>query len=169
MRTFRRLYQPGGTYFFTVVTANRWPCFDNADNVRLLGDALQCTRSSHPFDSLAIVVMPDHLHCLWKLMPDDADFSLRWQLVKKRFTANLSAASPHTSRRTIWQPRFWEHLIRDAEDFGRHLDYLHYNPVKHGLAATPSAWPYSTFKRYVRTGVYAPDWAADSANRLRNT
>lgn len=155
MRTFRRLYQPGGTYFFTVVTANRWPCFDNADNVRLLGDALRCTRSSHPFDSLAIVVMPDHLHCLWKLMPDDADFSLRWQLVKKRFTANLSAASPHTSRRTIWQPRFWEHLIRDAEDFGRHLDYLHYNPVKHGLAATPSAWPYSTFKRYVRTGVYA--------------
>src|ERR1035437_4744711 len=83
MRTFRRLYQPGGTYFFTVVTANRWPCFDNADNVRLLGDALRCTRSSHPFDSLAIVVMPDHLHCLWKLMPDDADFSLRWQLVKK--------------------------------------------------------------------------------------
>ena len=90
-------------------------------------------------------------------MPDDADFSLRWQLVKKRFTAKLRAASPRTSRRTIWQPRFWDHLIRNEADFGRHLDYLHYNPVKHGFAAIPGDWPHSTFLRYVRRGVYTPD------------
>lgn len=158
MRTFRRLYQPGGPYFFTVVTADRWPCFDNVDNVRLLGEALRRTRASHPFVSHAIAVMPDHLHCIWTLPPGDADFSLRWQLIKKRFADNARRASTWTSKRTIWQPRFWEHVIRDAIDLGHHLDYLHYNPVKHGLVATPAAWPYSTFARYVRAGVYASEW-----------
>jgi putative transposase len=166
MRTYRRLYEAGGTYFFTVVTAARWPCFDDRQHVRMLGDAWRRTRASHAFTSLAIAVMPDHLHCIWTLPPGDADFSLRWELIKKRFADNLRCGSEQAPK-AIWQPRFWEHLIRDDDDLTRHLDYVHYNPVKHGHAATPAAWPYSSFERYVRAGRYAPDWGADPPTPAR--
>jgi putative transposase len=165
MRTWRRHYEAGGTYFFTVVTARRWPCFTTPWHVRLLGDAFRHTRAAHPFASDAIVVLPDHLHCICTLPPADTDFSLRWQLIKKHFTANLRAADTRLPSR-IWQPRFWEHRIRDDADLGRHLDYLHYNPVKHGLAAAPGQWPYSTFIRHVRRGVYGPDWGAAAPPRI---
>ena len=159
MRTYRRVYEKGGTYFFTVVTAGRWPCFDEVDHVRMLGDALRRTRLVHRFDSIAMVVLPDHLHCIWRLPEGDDDFSLRWELVKKRFTSAIRNG-PSIVRKKIWQPRFWEHRIRDEADFVRHLDYVHYNPVKHGHAVSPGAWPHSTFARCVKGGMYPPDWGA---------
>lgn len=164
MRTYRRLYSEGGTYFFTVVTNARWPCFARADRVRMLGAALRGTRSRHPFETVAIVVLPDHLHAIWTLPPGDTDFSLRWQLVKKRFARMLNAVEP--ARERPWQPRFWEHRIRNDDDMRRHVDYIHYNPVKHGLAATPAAWPHSSFTRHVRAGTYARDWGASPPHGL---
>jgi putative transposase len=160
MRTYQRLCREGGIYFFTVVTADRWPCFAVASHLQGLGNALRRVRAGHPFETQAIVVLPDHLHCIWQLPPGDSDFSLRWQLVKKHFANNL-----HTKRR-IWQPRFWEHLIRDEDDMDRHMDYIHYNPVKHGLAATPAEWPHSSFMRLVRVGMYPLDWGASAPSRI---
>jgi len=162
MRTWRRLYREGGTYFFTVVTHDRWPCFDRIDRVRKLGDALRIVRERHPFGTAAIVVLPDHLHCIWTLPANDADFSLRWQLVKKQFARDLRGGQ------RIWQPRFWEHLIRDEDDMARHMDYIHYNPVKHGLSASAAAWPHSSFARHVRNGLYAPMWGSSMPANVRD-
>jgi putative transposase len=112
--------------------------------------------------------MPDHLHCIWTLPTGDSDYSARWSLIKRsvaRFSADVTLdpalRNPsHRKRResTIWQRRFWEHLIRDDVDFARHLDYIHYNPVKHGHVTRATDWPYSTIHRYVREGVYPIDW-----------
>jgi putative transposase len=156
VRTYRRIYREGGKYFFTVVTSDRWPCFEHVGRVRALGNALRRVRATHPFETVAIVVLPDHLHCIWKLPSGDLDFSLRWQLVKKKFANSLQ------TRRRIWQPRFWEHLIRNEDDMDRHMDYIHYNPVKHGLAATPAEWPHSSFRHQVRIGAYPLDWGASA-------
>lgn len=159
MRRYQRAYEKGGTYFFTVVTAGRWPCFEADGHVRLLGAAMRRTRTTHSFETIAMVVMPDHLHCVWRLPPRDDDFSLRWELIKKRFTIDLRKTSA-VAPKQIWQPRFWEHRIRDAADFARHVDYVHYNPVKHGYVDSPGDWSASTFSRFVRAGVYQPDWGA---------
>ena len=110
--------------------------------------------------------MPDHLHCIWTLPIDDTDFSQRWSQIKhrvsyacgERYRIQQSTARMRRGDGTIWQRRFIEHRIRDDVDMQRHLDYIHYNPVKHGYAAHAHAWPYSTFGRYVKTGVYAWDW-----------
>ena len=155
MRNWKRLRVAGGTYFFTVVTAGREPCFGDPLHVRRLGDALRQTRASHPFTMDALVVLPDHLHCIWTLPAHDPDYSLRWELVKKRCSAGLREISPLMAGRRIWQPRFWEHRIRDEGDLRRHLDYIHYNPVKHGHVANPGTWPYSSFGRFVRARVYS--------------
>jgi putative transposase len=126
--------------------------------VRLLARALRSTRASHPFTTQAIVVLPDHLHTIRTLPHDDADFSLRWELVKKRFTKQLNLDVGSERPKALWQARFWEHLIRDERDLAFHLDYVHYNPVKHGYAECAHDWTYSTFPRYVRDGRYSPDW-----------
>jgi len=120
----------------------------------------------HPFETIAICVLPDHLHCIWRLPPGDHDYPMRWRLIKSRFSKSLPRThDPRAGRRKgergIWQRRFWEHLIRDAEDFDRHVDYIHWNPVKHGLVAAPEDWPYSTFhdwtKEYGRPINVPPD------------
>ncbi len=113
--------------------------------------------------------MPDHLHCIWTLPPDDADFSTRRRLGKTRFTQHCPDALRHTpdaarrknGEQAIWQHRYWEHRIRDQTDFARHVDYIHYNPVKHGLSRSPVEWPYSSFGHHVKAGVYAQDWGSD--------
>ena len=155
MPEYRRVRVPGGTYFFTVVTYDRRPILCQ-DACRLaLRAAIQETRVRFPFESPAWVLLPDHLHCIWKLPEGDADFPTRWRLIKARFSrlvadglSQSAPANPSRQRhaeRTVWQRRYWEHAIRNEEDLRRHIDYIHFNPVKHGLAAEPGEWLYSTY------------------------
>ena len=122
----------------------------------------------HPFEIEAFVLLPDHLHCIWTLPEGDGDFSKRWRLVKAHFTRNCDEEyrhAPYESRerkkeQAVWQRRFWEHLIRDDEDYIKHVEYIHYNPVKHRLVKAPKDWEYSSFHQYVRDGKYDRDWAS---------
>jgi len=158
---YRRLYQPGGHYFFTVVTANRRSLL--VDHVDRLRAAFRYTMEKRPFDLEAIVILPDHLHALWRLPLGDADFSTRWMLVKRKFSTGLPTGPLNPSGKSkrekgIWQRRFWEHLIRDETDWRRHMDYIHYNPVKHRLVDKARDWPFSSFRRFVANGWYDEDW-----------
>jgi putative transposase len=154
MPNYRRHQEPGGTYFFTVVAAGREPIFTQEVARIALHAAIQSVRKEHPFHINAWVLLPDHLHCIWNLPEDDADYPLRWAKIKRATRHNLGLA-PETR---FWQPRYWEHFIRNDNDLTRHLDYIHWNPVKHGLAKCAADWPYSTFHRFVTAGVYPPDW-----------
>ncbi len=167
---YRRSFMPGGSFFFTVVTEQRRPILATAEAVRVLREAVRKVRSQRPFTLDAMVVLPDHLHCIWTMPPDDADFATRWRLIKTRFTKDCDpglrgvANASQTRRReqAVWQHRYWEHQLRDEESFARHVDYIHFNPVKHGLASSPLEWPYSSFRRFVDAGVYAADWGRDA-------
>jgi len=164
MPDYRRFRIAGGTYFFTVTLLDR-QCGLLTRHIDALRAAVRATRTLRPFHIDAWVVLPDHLHCIWTLPPGDADFSNRWKAIKIRFVQALPRDEPRSGvraakgERGIWQRRFWEHAIRDENDYARHLDYVHINPVKHGWAASVREWPYSTFQRWVEAGVYAPDWA----------
>jgi len=163
MTNYRRNRVPGGTFFFTVAIAHR-----HLDLlVRHIGHLMRAFREEHsraPFVNLGLVVLPDHLHAVWRLPQGDADYSNRWRRVKATFSralpavAGISLSQAAKGERGIWQRRFWEHTVRDENDLRRHLDYLHFNPVKHGLASRVVDWPHSTFHVYVQRGVYAPDW-----------
>jgi putative transposase len=160
-----RAYIPGGTYFFTVNLLERRRRL-LVENIEPLRNAFRTVKQQRPFQIEAIVILPDHLHCLWTLPPDDCDFSTRWRLIKSAFSRaiepgeRISTRRQVKSERGIWQRRFWEHAIRDQSDFDRHLDYIHYNPVKHGLVERVSEWPYSSFHRFVRLRYYPLSWAA---------
>ena len=165
MTRYRRA-RTGTTYFFTLVSFRRQPILCLPPIRAELRRALQNVRITRPFEIDALVLMPDHLHCIWTLPAGDVDYSTRWSLIKNavsRFAGVPTISADTTSRikhrdAAIWQRRFHEHAIRDEQDFERHMDYIHFNPVRHGHAAGAAAWPYSTFHRYVREGVYAPDW-----------
>lgn len=152
---YRRAFAPGGCFFFTLVTHRRRPVFASAQAVGVLRSAFCNVRQSRPFDIDAMVVLPDHLHCIWSLPPGDADFSTRWRLIK---TWSTKHCEPGHRAQAMWQQRYWEHQVRDDADFARHVDYIHYNPVKHGLALSAGDWPYSSFSRHVEAGVYSADW-----------
>nr|WP_314628830.1 transposase [uncultured Janthinobacterium sp.] len=154
---YRRAFQPGGSFFFTVVAAHRRPVFASATAVDLLRDAFRAVRQQRPFDIDAIVILPDHWHCIWTLSDGDADFMTRWRLIKTWF-------SKHSDLKPIWQQRYWEHVLRDARDLARHVEYIHYNPVKHGLVSKVIDWPYSSFHRYVALGWCAADWGGDGVD-----
>jgi putative transposase len=134
-------------------------------HIKLLRNSVGLVKQSHPFSIHGWVVLPDHLHCVIELPENDTDYSTRWRLIKMGFSKalpNLERRSPvrqHRGERGIWQRRFWEHLIRDDTDYMAHMDYIHINPVKHGLVDSVAAWPHSTFHRWVKQGVYEPDWA----------
>ena len=168
---YRRARICGATYFFTVVTFRRRKILVEPENVILLRRVFQEIKKRHPFVIDAFVLLPDHIHCIWTLPKGDKDFSTRWRLIKSRFTRKCSARykteSPEsrTKKReqAIWQRRFWEHCIRDDRDFVRHVEYIHYNPVKHGLVKAPIDWEYSSLHRYVREGKYDRGWAAGGA------
>lgn len=169
MAEYRRYFVPGGTYFFTVVTEGRAPILCTPEARSILRAVFLETRSRWPFRVEAIVLIPDHLHALWSLPPGDANYSRRWAFLKKEFTRRwiarggveqaISHARSARRRRGIWQPRYWEHLVVDEDDLERHFDYVHYNPVKHGLATCPRDWPFSSFHRWVRSGAYPRNWA----------
>jgi putative transposase len=176
MADYRRADQPGGTYFLTLVTYQRQPLFAHPVNVDRLRAAVLAVINQRPFEFLAGVVLPDHAHYLWTLPPGDADFSTRLGQVKVLFTKSLAgqtrpAAPVRSASRVkhrdadVWQRRFWEHLIRDQEDLNRHLDYIHYNPVKHGLVGCPHAWAASSFGKWVARGCYDRDWCCQCADR----
>lgn len=154
MSTYRRLYVPGGTYFFTVNLRDRRSGL-LVDHIGALRSAFRYGRARRPFETVAICVLPEHLHCIWTLPDGDQDFSTRWRLIKSAFSRAVPKdADPARGRRTgergIWQRRFWEHAIRDDRDLAAHVDYIHWNPVKHGHAATMDAWPYSSWHRFKR-------------------
>jgi len=166
MSRFRRT-NAGSTFFFTLVAWRRRPILGD-DVVRdALRDAIRTVRARRPFTIDAWIQLPDHLHCIWTLPQDDTDFSRRWSEIKHHVSYTCRGRydgpglSPSMLRRRlapIWQPRFWEHQIRDERDFSRHADYIHINPVRHGLVGHASQWPYSSFGRFVRSGIYPRDW-----------
>jgi putative transposase len=167
MTNYRRHTQTGGTYFFTLVTHKRqpWLCSDVARST--LRQTLLKVRNTYPFTIDAIVLLPDHLHCIWTLPTGDSDYSTRWRLIKTYVTkqisetvasdAILSDSRRKRQEKTLWQRRFWEHWIRDEADYHSHCNYIHHNPVKHGLCDMPGDWPYSSFHRFVQAGVYLPN------------
>jgi len=167
---YRRACMAGGCYFFTLVTYNRRAILIDPDHVDLMRSALRKVMTRYPFVIEAFVLLPDHLHCIWTLPEGDADFSTRWRLIKSEFSRgchvgkdDIAPASRRAKEeRTVWQRRFWEHLIRDEQDFRHHVDYIHYNPVKHGLALTARDWHYSSFHRYLQRGMYPADWGGQN-------
>jgi putative transposase len=168
MPDYRRVWTPGGTYFFTVNLLQRHGndlLVRHIDNLR---ESVRVVRHRHPFHIHGWVVLPEHLHCVMELPPGDADFATRWRLIKMGFSKSLpptervSRVRAARGERGIWQRRYWEHLIRDEADFRAHMDYLHFNPVKHGWVGRVVDWPYSTFHRCVVDGLYAADWAGGS-------
>jgi putative transposase len=168
MPNYRRAYRPGGTFFLTIVTYERRPTFAEHGQVERLRLALKQVMREAAFQIPAAVVLPDHVHFLWSLPRGDTDFSRRVGRMKVLFTRSLDAAETtqahlSDSRRRhresdVWHRRFWEHAIEDEDDFENHLNYIHYNPVKHGLVACPHLWPHSSFARWVRSGLYPGDW-----------
>lgn len=164
MSDYRRLRIGGGCYFFTVVCWRRKPVFASPEHIELLRNAFRNVMKDRPFSIDGIVVLPDHLHCIWRLPKGDDDFSGRWREIKKHVTRRITA----NGRQTIWQPRFWEHWIRDEDDWRRHLNYIHYNPVKHCLVGTPADWPYSSFHTAVRKGWYEPGWGSRCPEDIRD-
>jgi putative transposase len=171
---YRRNFLAGGAFFFTVNLAERrLPLL--TEQIENLRTALREIRGQHPFKIDAMVVLPDHLHTVWTLPEGDADFATRWRLIKSAFSRSLPPGEPISQSRVakgergIRQRRYWEHTIRDASDFARHVDYIHINPVKHRLVTRVRDWPYSSFHRMVRLGIYPEDWAGDVLNEDGNS
>lgn len=163
MSRYRRPHLAGATWFFTATLADRRSRL-LTQHIDLLRQAYRRVQASHPFETIAVCVLPNHLHTVWKLPAGDGDFSVRWRLLKFGFSrhfppsAERSASQAAKGEKGIWQRRYWEHRIRDERDLQRHVDYIHYNPVKHGLVPRVAQWPYSSFHRFVAEGRLSVDW-----------
>lgn len=171
MPDYIRSHCPGGTFFFALVTYNRRTIFESPLARRLLRQAWILEMLVRPFIIEAICLLPEHIHCMLRLPEGDGNYSLRLGAIKARFTQVYLKYIGHVDsrnesriqkgERTVWQRRFWEHTIRDDDDFRRHVEYIHYNPVKHGLVTRVVDWPWSSFHRHVRQGIYSSDWGGD--------
>jgi putative transposase len=169
MSRCRRAWIEGGAFFFTVTLADR-----SSDllvrHIERLRRMYALVQQRRPFETVAICILPDHSHAIWQLPPNDNDFPLRWSLIKSGFSRGLALDVPRNPSKTvkrergIWQRRYWEHSIRDDADFERHVDYIHFNPVKHGLVSRVRDWPYSSFRQYVERGDLPADWGGDARN-----
>ena len=162
MVNFRRNYIKGGSYFFTVTLRDRKSSL-LTDNLALLRNSFREMMHKHPVTINAIVVLPEHIHAIFTLPRDDNNYPLRWQMVKSQFTRLLKRqghvlAKDERGEHRLWQRRYWEHTLKDENDYARHVDYIHYNPVKHGLVNQVYEWPYSSFHWYVRQGLLGMDW-----------
>ena len=172
MSNYRRVFIPGGTWFFTVNLLQRRNNDLLVREIYWLREAVKRVRERYPFRIDAWVVLPEHLHCVWTLPPGDADFSTRWRLIKSGFSRALPGTEYRSNRRQaagergIWQRRYWEHFIRDDTDYQRHVDYVHVNLLKHGHVRRVADWPYSTFHRYVARGIYPVDWCGDVHSKV---
>jgi putative transposase len=171
MSHYRRASIDGGLFFFTVTLADRSSdlLLRHIDRLRRIYRMIQ---ERHPFETIAICVLPDHLHALWRLPSGDANFPLRWSLIKSGFSRGLPGDEPRSRsklgrrERGLWQRRYWEHAIRNEADLARHIDYIHFNPVKHRLVRRVWDWPYSSFKHYVARGDLPPDWGGEFCEML---
>ena len=167
MTDYRRTKIEGGTYFFTVNCLKRHDNNLLTENIDLLRQVFRQVKLKHPFTIDAIVVLPDHIHCIWTLPSGDADYKTRWALIKAGFSRQvpagekLSQSRKDRGERGIWQRRYWEHLIRDDLDYRRHVDYIHWNPVKHGCVRQVKDWSHSSFLQMVRRGVLSENWACE--------
>lgn len=170
MATFRRSLTPGGIYFFTVNTYRRQRLLTDPQIYAALKMAIRRVKTSHPFDIEAFVLLPDHLHCVWRLPVGDMNYAMRWSSIKRRVSQAVrdrmaeGVTASRTKRRELglWQRRFWEHQIRNDEDFMRHVEYIHFNPVKHGYVQRVKDRPYSSFHTHARQGLGPIDWAGGS-------
>lgn len=177
MPEYLRSRVEGGTYFFTIVTYQRKPILTSDSSRHILHDAWIRTQERFPFETVAVCLLPDHLHCIWTLPQGDSDYSKRWKVIKEFFTRDyldkigpgLERSKSRINRReaTIWQRRFWEHTIDNEIDLEIHLDYIHYNPIKHGYVDRVVDWPWSSFHRFVRQGIYDFGWAGGDEGRLK--
>jgi putative transposase len=169
--TFRRSIVPGATYFFTVNTYQRQKVLTEAPFYLALKQSVRAVNEKHPFPIEAFVLLPDHLHCIWTLPLNDADYALRWNIIKRgvsqqtrnRIDTALTRSRQKRGELGLWQRRFWEHQIRDGRDLEKHVNYIHWNPVKHGYVKRVKDWPYSSFHCFVERGLYPPDWTSDAA------
>src|SRR5690348_8254467 len=155
MPNYRRVLVPGGTYFFTVNLQQRELSL-LVDHIANLRAAFRTARAERPFELIAAVVLPDHLHCVWRLPEGDADYATPWRHIKSLFSRSLMVAGSASRRanrceRGIWQRRFWEHCIHNERDLLAHIEYVHFNPVKHGYVGDTREWPYSTIHRYTES------------------
>ena len=164
MTDYRRARVAGATWFFTVGLAERCGAGLLVERIDALGAAFRAVQARHPFRLDAVMVLPDHLHCVWSLPDGDTDYSTRWGLIKAAFSRAVERGERRSpsrikrGERGIWQRRFWEHRIRDDDDYARHVDYIHWNPVKHGHVSHVADWPHSSFHRHVARGVYPLHW-----------
>jgi REP-associated tyrosine transposase len=165
MPQYRRAKISGSAFFFTVVLADRSSHL-LVDQIDRLRQAYRVVQERRPFKTIAISILPDHVHAIWALPEGDTDFSTRWGLIKSGFSRGLEARPRSESKiakreKGVWQRRYWEHAIRDDRDLDRHIDYIHFNPVKHGHVTRVADWPHSSFHRYVERGELAADWGGD--------
>jgi putative transposase len=171
---YRRATIAGASYFFTLVTDRRQRLFVDQRNVDRWHGAVSKVQHARPFAIEAEVILPDHIHVVWTLPDADGDYITRIRLIKTAFTKSFppskdkSASVSRISKgeRDVWQRRYWEHVIRNEKDFQDHIDYIHINPVKHGLVERPGDWPHSTFSQWVEQGSYDAWWGIDDAQSL---
>jgi len=160
---YRRSDIKGGTYFFTVNLAERQRTL-LTDEINILREVINKVKKRYPFELDAMVVLPDHIHAIWTLPENDNDYPTRWMLIKSGFSRQIlkdeqrSASRKQKGERGIWQRRYWEHLIRDDNDFEQHISYIHHNPVKHGYVEKAVDWEYSSIHRYINNGIIKQDW-----------
>jgi len=166
MTNYRRIYTPGASWFFTVNLLKRQNNPLLIENINVLRSVFSEVKAKHPFRIDAVVILPDHLHCIWTLPEGDTNYSTRWNLLKGKFSRSLAKGEQLSNSRIkrrergIWQRRFWEHMLRNEEDFNRHLDYIHWNPVKHGYVSNVIDWPHSSVHKYVKMGWYPENWGS---------
>lgn len=173
MSNYRRANTKGATYFFTVVIYRRQRFLYEENVKEALRNGIRDVQTTHPFTIDAWVLLPDNLHCIWTLPPNNANLGTRWAMIKRFVTKRcgpdlrrddwMNASKRKRNESTLWQRRFWEHRIRDDWDYELHMDYIHYNPVKHSFVKNVKDWPHSTFHRYVREGVYCDNWGGDGS------
>jgi len=172
MPDFRRNLIPGASYFLTIVTYQRRPLFKEQFAKDLFWQVMEIIETRYPFKNEVFCLLPDHFHCIWTLPEDDHDYSKRVKELKRIFSLmvpqdhkpdpkTLSASRQKRHEGGLWHRRFWEHTIRSQEDYNRIMDYIHWNPVKHGYTDSPYLWEGSSFQRYVELGIYPPDWQSE--------